>query len=137
MPVVMVSRLGALSVAIQGGSRDGAQAAAEIYRDAMVDTLLEGYTSGEYVTGAAAESVEITEPYAAEESPYADEDGDVSIAVGSDLDYVAYWEMGFHHAGNGQFYRVEKWAMTLATESQNMLDAYEAAVGDAADDAAL
>ena len=101
MPAEFRSNLGAFIGASERAQMAGLVAAAELYLGAMREELQEGYTSGDFVTGAAANSVSRTSP---EPAP----DG-FEIAVGSNLDYVMFWEVGHQNLFTGKHERVEKW----------------------------
>lgn len=125
MPLrIVLDRTDELADMLPAAIDAGLLAAGEIYKEAMHDVLLGGYTTGEYVTGQAANSVEV-----GERGP--SDDGERSITVSSPLDYVAFWEDGFIHAGNGKFYQNELWKTTLAERSGELMDAYAAAVLEA------
>lgn len=79
----------------------GLLAMATAYADAIREALLNGYTSGEFVTGAAADSVVVTDAH--------DASGDRAISVGTDLMYPMYWEVGHFNIFTRQYERVEIW----------------------------
>jgi hypothetical protein len=94
----------------------GLQAAAYVYRDEVMRALAGGYTTGDFVTGRAMNSVAISEPY--------DVDDDRAISVGTDLDYPMFWELGHHNIFTRRFERVEIWAPALDAMSPEMMDVF-------------
>jgi hypothetical protein len=90
---------------------DALIAAAQVYRNAMQESLQGGYTSGRFYSGmqGIAGSVNVSEPV-----PYPD---GTSVTVGSNVVYGKYWELGHLNLFTGKFERVEKWRPTLEQEA--------------------
>ena len=97
----------------------GLVAAAEIYAGAVKEKLIHGYTSGDFVTGAAAASVNVSEPFQ-------DAEG-WGIRVGSNLEYTLFWEMGHFNLFTGKYERVEHWRETLEEQQDAMRAAFTVA----------
>jgi hypothetical protein len=76
-----------------------------------------GYTSGKYKTGVVWNSVR-------SERAAKDGQGVYTTRIGSNRDYALYWELGFTHAGNGEFYRVEVWKPALVATRDEMAQAF-------------
>ena len=95
------SNLGPFEGATDRALRAGLVAAAETYMGPVREALQQGYTSGDYVTGAAANSVQRS-------TPEVTADG-LEIAIGSNLDYVLFWEVGHQNLFTGKHERVEVW----------------------------
>lgn len=103
----------------QGEAIDHAlEAAAEPYKEWVQRALREGFTTGEYVTGEAADSVYVT--------PVHDGPDGKSIGVRTDLDYPLFWEFGFHHAGSGNYYRSPTFGPAIDAAAPEMADAFRA-----------
>ena len=110
------SNLGVFLSALDRAQRAGLVAAAETYMADVKPQLLDGYTSGAYATGNAANSVARTEP---------ERTGDGwEIAVGStqvNPPYPLYWELGhiniFVLRGGGSvmggYVRIPIWEPTM------------------------
>jgi hypothetical protein len=80
----------------------GLTALAYAYANAIKEALIQGYTSGEFVTGAAANSVTVSDTFAGDS-------GEPAISVGTDLMYPLYWELGFYSIFSRKFEHVEIW----------------------------
>lgn len=91
------SRIPEVIQRIEIAAQEGIEAAGDIYMSNIQAALAQGYTTGEHVTGEAANSVTINV------SPH-------HVSIGSSLDYVFDYEVGFHERGTGHFIREEKWA---------------------------
>jgi hypothetical protein len=100
----------------------GLVAAAEVYAGEVKQFLQRGYTTGDFVTGAAAASVNVS-------APFLDESGAWAIRVGSSLEYTLYWELGHFNLYTKKFERVEHWRFAL-DESQSAMQAAFAAAYD-------
>lgn len=91
---------------------DALDSAAEHYEEAVKEVLIEGYTSGKFVTGVNADAVTI---YALER------DGDDwLISIGTPELIAVYWELGFHNHFTKEFQRVEVWRPTFDNEVDAM-----------------
>jgi hypothetical protein len=90
----------------------GLTAAAEIYHGALRRKLLRGYTTGKFVTGTVAASVQIAAP-----SVDADE---WNLRVGTNLMYALYWEMGHHNVFTHRYEREQVWLETLGLSGSAM-----------------
>lgn len=108
---------------------DGLVAAGNTYRTAMQDRLIEGYTSGAFVSGmqGVAGSVAVSEPFA-------DEDGR-AVAVGTsqrnvtgEVSYPLAWELGHQNLFTGKHERVETWRPVLDAEAPTMVEKFRAVV---------
>jgi hypothetical protein len=75
-----------------------------------------GYTSGDFVTGRALNSVTISDPY--------DGDRGRAIDIGSDLDYVMCWEVGHHNIFTRRFEQVEIWRPAMDATQDETADVY-------------
>jgi hypothetical protein len=110
MPVRFTMHLPRARTAIRAGVDAFLRAAADAYRSALLTKYGEhrgGYTSGEYATGATVQSIQASEPYAADS-------GGRAIAVFTDDVVAVYWTLGFQHAGaNGQYHRVDHWSPAM------------------------
>ncbi len=118
MPAEFRSNLGAFIGATERAISSGLIAAAEVYEGAMREELQKGYTSGDFVTGQAANSV-------SRSSPEVTPDG-IEIAIGSNLDYVLYWEVGHQNLFTGKHEREERWVPKMV-EMRDQLTAIVAA----------
>ena len=112
------SNLGAFLGATERQMQAGLIAAAELFLADIKDELKGGYTSGDFVTGANVNAVR-------RGSPEQGIDG-WQIAVGSDVDYALYWEVGHHNLFTRKYERVEKWVPTMLQNREK----YVAAVAD-------
>ena len=102
------SNLGVFLGATDRAIKAGLIAAAETYMAPVKERLQRGYTSGDFTTGNAANSV-------ARGEPEVTSDG-AEIAVGStqvDPPYPLYWEVGFQSVFTGKHERVEVWVPTM------------------------
>lgn len=120
MPAEFRSNLGAFIGASERAQQAGLIVAAELYLGAMREELQQGYTSGDFVTGHAANSVSRTSPQAAPDG--------YEIAVGSNLDYVLFWEVGHHNLFTGKHERVEKWVPKMVEMRDEMVNAVAAEI---------
>lgn len=104
MPAEWRSNLGVFEAATERAILAGLIAAAETYMGPVRERLQEGYTSGEFTTGNAANSV-------ARSTPEKTADG-FEIQVGStqvEPPYPLYWELGHQNVFTGKHERVEVW----------------------------
>ena len=102
------SNLGAFIGATERAMKAGVIAAAELYVGDVRPQLLEGYKTGDFVTGNAANSVQRGEPSVSGDG--------VEIPVGStqvNPPYPMYWELGFMSAWTGKAERKEIWVPTM------------------------
>lgn len=83
----------------------GLVAAAYVYRNAVVERLTQGYTSGDFVTPHVALTVQVS---AVIDGP----DGRV-VLVGTNVMYAAYWEFGHQNLFTRKYERVEHWREAL------------------------
>lgn len=90
----------------------GLVAAAAHYQGALRPKLQRGYTSGAFVTGATASSVQMTAPYEGVNGP--------EIVVGTNELVAMYWELGHHNLFTRKYERVEYWRETLGLEGAAM-----------------
>jgi hypothetical protein len=132
--MTLVSRLTEFQARLAEATDEGLIAAATFIANDIKARLAQGYTSGEYVTGNIANSVTVSEPYdgaeASGDTAVALRSGDRAIEIGTDVEYGKFWELGFHHHGNGQFYRVEIWRPTLEEDGPEAIEIFAATVRD-------
>lgn len=83
----------------------GLIASAYVYRNEVTRRLVQGYTTGRYVTPHVGRSVTI--------SPIRLDAGARVIHVGTNIDYAAFWEFGHHNKFTGKFERVEHWRLSM------------------------
>lgn len=108
---------------------DGLIAAGNVYRTAMQDRLIEGYTSGAFVSGmqGVAGSVAVSEPQ-----------GDATgrfVAVGTSqrdatgtVSYPLAWELGHQNLFTRRYERVETWRPVLDAEAATIIAKFRAVV---------
>lgn len=90
----------------------GLVAAAALYHGTIRAKLQRGYTTGAYVTGATAASVQMTPPAS---------DGDRwTVRVGTPSLVALYWELGHHNVFTKRYERVEYWRETLGLLAPEM-----------------
>lgn len=99
----------------------GLTAAGYVYRDEVMRALAGGYTSGDFVTGRLLNSITVGEPYDSDS-------GERAIAVGTDLDYAMFWEMGHMNLFTRKFERVEIWGPSLDVMTPEMADVFNGTV---------
>jgi hypothetical protein len=87
LPAEFRSNLGAFIGATERAIKSGLIAAAESYMAEVRTELLKGYTTGDFVTGHVAGSVD--------KGPVEKTPDGYGIAIGSNVDYALYWEVGF------------------------------------------
>ena len=97
----------------------GLVAAAELYSGAIKDKLQHGYTSGDFVTGNAAASVNTTPPF--------EDDGGWAIKVGTNEMYLLFWETGHINLFTRKYERVEHWRAAMEEQGEAMRSAFAAA----------
>lgn len=136
------SRLDVLRLADVAATKAGLIASAQILVNAVRRAVRGGYTTGKYFTGYSMASVTRSEPVQA--------DGGWTIAVGSPVKYMLYWELGWtpklgprvirRARGKGakrvvreitqvvrgprQFYRKEVWRPAMEEKRQEMADTF-------------
>jgi hypothetical protein len=93
-------------------TKAGLVAAAAHYAGAVRQKLLRGYTSGHFVTGATAASVQMGVTY--------DGPGGPQIFVGTNELVAMYWEFGHFNIFTRKYERVEYWRETLVSEAPIM-----------------
>lgn len=108
---------------------DGLIAAGNVYRTAMQDRLIEGYTSGAFVTGmqGVAGSVAVSEPE--------DDAAGRFVVVGTNqrdatgtVSYPLAWELGHQNLFTGRFERSETWRPVLDAQAAAMTEKFRAVV---------
>jgi hypothetical protein len=115
------SNLGAFEGATERAIQAGLIAAAELYTGEMREQLQQGFTSGNFVTGNLANSVQ--------RGDVKKEADGYEVPVGStqtDPPYGLYWELGFHSIFSGKHERQERWVPTMV----RMRDQLVAAVSE-------
>jgi hypothetical protein len=116
------SHLGVFAAATDRAIKAGLIAAAETYMAPVKEKLQEGYTSGAFTTGNAANSV-------ARGEPEVTDDG-AEIQIGStqvDPPYPLYWEVGHinvfmrHNSVMGGLVRVPIWEPTMVAMREQLV----------------
>ena len=89
-------------------------AAAYNYRNAVVSKLMQGYTTGAFSHGGAgvAGTVTIGE---VQQGPNGS-----TIAVGTNVDYALFWELGHMNTFTRRYERVEHWRHALEESGDSM-----------------
>lgn len=100
MAAAWTSNLPEVERRLDQAERDMLIGAAQVGLNAIRRALRGGYTSGEHVTGAAANSFTRTEPER-------DAGGVMGVVIGTPLLHPLLWELGWHSKA-GTFWRVEK-----------------------------
>jgi len=98
----------------------GLVAAAAIYHGALRAKLQRGYTSGDFTTGNVSASVQM--------DAGSQIGGEWEVAVGTNLMYALYWEMGHQNVFTRRYERVEHWRETAEEEGDAMAAAFGAVV---------
>jgi hypothetical protein len=98
--------------ALRAALPEGITDAGVHYQTELQAELHQGFTTGKFVTGELADSITIV--------PVADDD-DFTVTIGTDNPVAVYWELGFHHAGTGQFERVQIWEPVFTREVDQMV----------------
>lgn len=111
------TNLPAVTAKLTDARRAGLIAAATVLQNAVKRNLTGGYTSGAFVTGHVHASVTISKP---DMTPFSG-----SIAVGTDVPYALFWEVGHHNTFTRQYERVEKWMPALLESRIAMQRAFE------------
>lgn len=114
--MTLVSRLPEFTDALNEAVDAGLFAMGYLYANEVKRRTAGGFTSGDFVTGAALNAITVTDPYT-------DDDGARAIQVYSDLEpnYPLYWELGHHNIFTRRFERVEIWrpvSVDLASQLQ-------------------
>jgi hypothetical protein len=117
--------------AVNDRMRDAAAAAlagaAQVYRNAVTEKLRNppegGYTTGAWDHGMAgvAGSVAVSEVERT--------DNAVRIAVGTNVPYAKYWELGHQNLFTRRFERVERWRPALEENVEAIRARFEALFG--------
>lgn len=94
----------------------GLVAAALLYQGAVREKLIRGYTTGAFVTGATAASVQVAAPRDAASGR--------EIVVGTNELIALFWEMGHMNLFTRKYERVEHWRSTLDETAPAMAAAY-------------
>lgn len=97
----------------------GLAAAAAIYHGAVRAKLEKGYTTGDFVTGNAASSVQMSPTSGASRSPNGWE-----VVVGSNEMYTLYWELGHWNLFTRRYERVEHWQRAIDENAPAMAEAF-------------
>lgn len=101
---------------LRRGQKNGLIAAAQVLINAVKRAMAGGYTSGAFVQGNVINSVTKSE---------VQEDGEeMSIQVGSNVDYAVYWELGHHNIFTRRYERVEIWVPEAARNAEEMSAAF-------------
>lgn len=81
--------------------RQGLLAAANVVRNTLIRALRGGYTSGAFVTGTSINAITISDPMRSA--------GGWEVAVGTNLLYPLFWELGHMNIYLRRYVRVERW----------------------------
>jgi hypothetical protein len=100
----------------------GLVAAAEVVREHVSDRLAEGYTSGDFVTGASAEAVAVSGP-----DP---EDDGLVVRIGTPILYNLFWELGHRNIFTRRYERVEVWVPLFLETTALQEQAFRAAFAE-------
>jgi hypothetical protein len=108
---------------------DGLVAGGNVYRSHMQDRLIEGYTSGAFVSGmqGVAGSVAVSEPQGDETGRFVVVGTSQRDATGT-VSYPLAWELGHQNLFTGRFERVEKWRPGLDEDAPAMTEKFRAVV---------
>lgn len=96
--------------------RKGLLAAAYVGRNAVVKALRGGYTSGDFVTGHSVNAVTIGEPVW--------NGSGWEVAVGTNLLYNLFWELGHMNIFLRHYVRVEKWRPAALDSRLEAIEAF-------------
>lgn len=110
------SNLSAVVERLRRARMAGLIAAATVLINAVKRGLTGGYKSGDFVTGNVRSSVTRTEPIV-------DGEGG-SIAVGTNVMYALYWEIGHVNLFTRRFERKEVWMPALTSTAEEIRAAY-------------
>ena len=95
------SRRTVVNRALHEALATGLAAAGNEYADRVGRRLAFGYTSGDFVTGNVAGSVEVT--------PVQRTADGLEVKIGSNVDYALFWELGHVNLFTRRYARVEIW----------------------------
>ena len=98
---------------------EGLLSSADTYRDALSAKLANGYTTGHFTTGKAAESVKIRNPRVAQDG--------MGVDVYTTDFKQRMWEFGAFNAFTRQYERKEFWRETLEEQGPAMTQAFHKA----------
>lgn len=98
--------------------RAGLTAAAYAYVRPVKMRLMQGYTTGNFSHGGAGVAGTVT---VGEVDVGA---GRASVAVGTNVDYAAFWEFGHFNLYTRRYERVEVWRETFEASTGEMTDAF-------------
>ena len=93
-------------------------AAAYVYRNAVVERLMGGYTSGNFSHGGAGVAGSVTIGQGTTAS---------SIEIGTNVPYAGYWEFGHMNVFTRKYERVEHWRLAFEEVQDAMAAAFGAA----------
>lgn len=108
--------------ALTTGLDAGLVAAADVYADALREELLQGFTSGDFVTGDSSASVYATDPRPG------DGENEREIAVSTETDYPWYWQLGHDNLFTKKFERVPVFTLTVDEVASQMAESFNASV---------
>jgi hypothetical protein len=91
-------------------------AAAQVAINAVKTGLRGGYTSGDFVTGRAMNSVTREAPRMI--------NGEMEIRIGTALDYPLFWELGHHNLFTRKYERKEVWVPAVIETSEAQAAAF-------------
>jgi len=119
MPANYRSNIPRLVDALRRARADALIAATQVHINGFKRALAGGYTSGDFVSGNTLNHVTRTDPQ--------DIGDEMRIAVGTNLMYNLYWELGHINLFLRRFVRVEIWLPTFlqnATRAARVYAAY-------------
>jgi hypothetical protein len=108
--------LGRFNRGFDEGSQKGLIAAAYIATNELKRRLRGGYTSGQFVTGNAINSITRSEPVRTANG--------WKIVVGTNVLYMLYWELGHFNLFMRRFARVEHWRLTMIDTRAQQQEAF-------------
>lgn len=108
------SNRAAISAALESGTKESLKEIAGEVKRQVADRLKEGFTSGDFVTGDLAQSVQVSEVEGVR--------GDWSVTVFSDDPVALFWEVGHNNIFTKRFEKVEVWRPIVFNFSNKALD---------------
>lgn len=112
-----VSFLSAVRSQMEAARDGGLIAAGEVYRTALKEDLRGGYTTGNFVTGETAATIQRTDPY--------DSPAGRAVSVFTTHKPALYWFAGHINLFTRKFERVDKWTPALNRSTPEQLAAFE------------
>jgi bacteriophage HK97-gp10 putative tail-component len=112
--MTLISKRKEVSAALESGTKDSLKEIAGEAARQIKDRLKEGFTSGDFVTGDLAKSVQVSEVFG--------EKGEWTVEVGTDNLLALYWELGHHNLFTRKYERVEVWRPIMFQFQSRALD---------------